>query len=60
LIESNGINKCNGKQQGTERERDMHLSCTVQNGPLKNVYVQLRNLNFRSGRRLNPDVDENR
>ena len=38
----------------------MHLNCTVQNGPLKNVYVQLRNLNFRSGSGLNPDVDENR
>ena len=38
----------------------MHLSCTVQNGPLKNVYVQLRNINFRSGGGLNRDVDENR
>lgn len=50
----------NGRQQGTERERDIDLSYTVQSGPLKNVYVQMRNISFRSGSGLTRDVDENR
>lgn len=50
----------NGRKQGKEWERNSELFYTVQSGPLKNVYVQLRNIIFRSGGGLTRDVDENR
>ncbi|ETV48646.1 OprD family porin [Pseudomonas aeruginosa] len=49
-----------GREQGTERERNIDLTYTVHSGPLKNVYVQMRNISFRSGSGLTRDVDENR
>ncbi|TDF82640.1 OprD family porin [Pseudomonas sp. H9] len=47
-------------EHGTERERNMELTYTLQSGPLKNLYLQLRNINVRSGSGLTRDVDENR
>ncbi|WP_376779592.1 OprD family porin [Stutzerimonas nitrititolerans] len=50
----------NGREQGKEWERNSELFYTVQSGPLKNVFVQLRNITFRSSDGLTRDVDENR
>lgn len=49
-----------GREQGKEWERNTELLYTVQSGPLKNAYIQWRNITFRSGGGLNRDVDENR
>ncbi|MCY1272434.1 Porin-like protein NicP [compost metagenome] len=50
----------NGREQGREQERNVELAYVVQNGALKNAYVQLRNIGFRSSGGLTRDVDENR
>ncbi|SDN81766.1 OprD family porin [Pseudomonas jinjuensis] len=50
----------NGREQGKEWERDSELFYTVQSGPLKNAYIQMRNITFRSSDGLTRDVDENR
>lgn len=44
--------------KGSEWERDLELKYVVQSGPLKNLYVRLRNASFRSD--FARDADENR
>jgi len=45
-------------QSGGEWERDLEIKYVVQNGPLKDVYVRLRNASFHSD--FARDADENR
>lgn len=45
-------------EEGREWERDIELKYVVQNGPLKDLYVRLRNASFRSS--FARDADENR
>ncbi|SEJ84845.1 outer membrane porin, OprD family [Pseudomonas linyingensis] len=44
--------------EGSEWERDIELKYAVQSGPLKDLYVRLRNASFRSS--FARDADENR
>ncbi|SFQ34453.1 outer membrane porin, OprD family [Geopseudomonas sagittaria] len=44
--------------EGREWERDLELKYVVQSGPLKDLYVRLRNASFRSS--FASDADENR
>ncbi|MNZ24778.1 Porin-like protein NicP precursor [compost metagenome] len=44
--------------EGSEWERDIELKYVVQSGPLKDLYVRLRNASFRSS--FARDADENR
>ena len=45
-------------KSGGEWERDLELKYVVQSGPLKDVYVRLRNASFHSD--FARDADENR
>lgn len=57
-ITSDDARVAGSNERGGEWERDIELKYVVQNGPLKDLYVRLRNASFRSD--FARDADENR